>query len=781
MMMRVLYRGICLLSLVLLGACANSDGGGSASNVTTVTIGVGGVNVGVASTIPANIASFRVDALQNGATITSASATLPTTSVQLTLSNGLYSFRLVAFDATGVGVFQGVSATVALTGTAIPIAINMTGFVAVTAGKTTANPGDVIHFSATFSNAAPTATNPLVWSASAGTVTIDSTASFGASATWVAPTKPGTYTVTAKVDVAVSPKQTYNHSGDVTINVGDVTPPTIIPSSADFSLPDLAGVGISLQTPGLGAKLQAWLNGFTALDNADGFVAVTHSTLPALFTAGKTTVQFFATDAAGNKATLSTTVTVYTSSSTTFPSSTTFHAQDLQGNSIPNIALGGVAVGSQSAVAMVNAAGSSQTDASGNLVASGLNAAETYLVIAASPQDSYADGYWGGALNAVANVVSIYGAAAPLTNFANSTTTLVMAAGGHISGQVLDANGVAIPHARVDYSLAPYDNLGAHFTTFATTAGVFTIGAEPGSYQLFVPGTALNADTGVEQALTSRLSGGFYAGNNAVVSPYANQAATVTVTQGATQTVTMKLVAGGGMVAGRVYTPAGAPIRTMRVNIEPYGATGSPITYEAVTDVSGLYQLNVPPGLYQLAATNKQFNPVTRIDGSLSSGVVGGFSATAQGSVVRKVNSAQLYYVAAGGQTIVDFTLQQGGAVTGKVTGGGAFVRIFAQDVYSNDTQQIFTDGLGNYTLNMMPGTVRLVVDSYSMDQVSGQLVAFTGGVTGGYVNSAGVAQSLQTSAASFVVTANGTITQNIQLNTGTPFDAAAVVGSFIP
>jgi len=777
MVMRFLCRTLCLLLPVVLGACAGSDSGGSASSVTTVTIGVGSVVPGAAtaSTIPANIASFRVDALQNGSVVTTASATLPTTSVQLTLSNGFYSFRLVAFDAAGAGVYQGVSSTVALTGTNTSIPISMTGFVAVTAGKTTANPGDVIHFSATFSNAAPTATNPLVWSATGGAITIDATASFGSNATWIAPTKPGVYTVTAKVDVAVSPNQTYNHSGDVTINVGDVTPPTIIPSSAHFSLPEPApGVGISLQTPVLGAKLQAWINGFTALDNADGFVAVTHSTLPALFAAGDTTVQFFATDAAGNKATLSTTVTIYT------PSSTTFHAQDLQGNPIPNVVIGGLAVGSQSAVAMVSSAGATQTDANGDLVASGLNAAETYLVIATAPQDSYADGYWGGALGSVANVVSIYSAAANLS--IGSTTTLAMPAAGRVSGQVLDANGVAIPHARVDYSLAPYDDLGAHFTTFATTAGLFTIGAEPGSYQLFAPGTALNADTGVEQALTSRLSGGFYVGNNGMVSPYANQAATITVTKGATQTVTMKLVAGGGMVVGRVYTPAGTAVRTMRVNIEPYGATGSPITYEAVTDVSGLYQLNVPPGLYQLAATNKQFNPVTRIDDtSLLSGLVGGFSAASTGSVVRSVSKALLYNVAAGGQTVVDFTLQQGGTITGKVAGGGAFVRLFAQDIYSNDTQQIFADGLGKYTINMMPGTVQLVVDSYSMDPVSGQLVALTGGVTGGYVNSVGVAQSVQASAAAFVVTANGTITQNIQLNTGALFDAAAVVGSFIP
>ncbi|MDX8408888.1 MAG: carboxypeptidase-like regulatory domain-containing protein [Mariprofundales bacterium] len=767
--MRLVFQYATILLMLVLAACAGSSNGGS-SSTTTVTIGVGAITGAAgAVTIPVGVQSFRVDALQNGAVIATASATLPTTSVQLTLVNGVYRFRLIALDAAGAGLYQGVSTAQTLIGSNVSVPISMTGFVSVTPNQTTANVGDTIHFTAQFATALPTSANPLVWSATGGVVTVDTTATFGSSATWTAPTKAGVYVVTAKVDTTINAKQTNNGSGDVTISVGDVTAPTIIPASSHLSLPD---PGVALRTLLLGPKLQAWVNGSTALDDADGFVSVTHSALPSFSAVGDTTVDFYATDAAGNKSTLSTTVTLYT------PSTTTFTVQDLLGNSIPNVTVSGIALGSLSAVQMVNSAGSAITDNAGSLVASALNAAETYLVIATSPQDNYADGFWSGQIGG--NVVSIYNGADALINPVNLAKTLKMAVGGHISGQVLDAAGAPVPHARVDYSFAPYDDLGAHFTAFATTAGTFTIGMEPGSYQLYATGTAINPDTGVEQALTSRLSGGFYAGNGAVVSPYASQASTVVVVQGGTKTANMKLVSAGGMVVGRVHSPTGQPVKAMRVNIEPYGGVGNPVTYEVVTDVSGLYQLNVPSGSYRLVATNKVFDPVSRIDTSLSAGLVGGFSTTTQGSIVRDSNAAQIYNVSAGGQRIVDFTLKQGGAITGTVT-GARYVRIFAQDLSTADTQQTFTDGLGKYTLNMMPGTVRLVVDSYSMDPISGQLVPLAGGVAGGYVNASGVAQSVAASAAAIAVSANGVVTQNIQLNVGTIFDAAAVVGTFIP
>ncbi len=48
-------------------------------------------------------------------------------------------------------------------------------------------------------------------------------------------------------------------------------------------------------------------------------------------------------------------------------------------------------------------------------------------------------------------------------------------------------------------------------------------------------------------------------------------------------------------------------------------------------------------------------------------------------------------------------------------------------------------------------------------------------------MNASGVAQSAAGAAKAITLTAGGVVSQNIQLNAGTAFDAAAAAGAFIP
>ncbi len=764
---RWLRCGVFLLLLALVAACSRGESGASGSTTVTIALSSTPTAVGVLSkTPPNNITSFLVEALQGGTVVASASA-LPNTTVRMTLVNGTYTFRLTAYDAAKTPLYRG-NATAQLTGIPIPLSITLSGYIAVTADHTSVNPGDVVHFSAQFMNAAPTSANPLVWSATGGVVSVQDT--YGASATWTAPQQGGRFTVTAKVNTAVSPDQAANGSGDTVITVVDL-PPLVIPKSLRYGVAGVPGVGLSPQLSATGwAAIQSWASGTRVVDDIDGIKTLPAATLAASYPIGDTQIPWSSTDSGGNTTTVQAVLHLYA------PSTTTFKAADGAGNPLAGVRVSGVALSSYSAVPLLDKNSNSKTDAAGQLVSSIIDPAENYL-IAFATADSYADGFW-----TTGNVVSSYQNALLLTTQnQNTTITVTMKGGaGRIAGQVKDGAGAAIAYARVDIAPKPYSDRGAHLATVADSKGNFSANVPPGDYYVLATGTTIDPAVGIEHALSTKLVGDFYTTTNAAVSPYASAAGLVRVSAGTTQAVYMQLTS-GGLVAGRVTTVGGAPVVNMRVNIEPYGVNGAR-TYEAVTDLNGVYQLNVPPGEYRVAATNLLFDPTIHGERVLAGGWVGGYVTDGSGALTLTASSALIHPLALGSQRVVNLTLQRGGTIQGQVTGaGGARVRIFARDTTSGAVQRVFADTGGNYAVNMLPGTVQLVVDSYAADSFSGQLQALPGGVAGGYVDALGVAQSVAGNAKAITLSAGQTVTQNIQLNVAPFFDAAAKVGGFIP
>ena len=90
-----------------------------------------------------------------------------------------------------------------------------------------------------------------------------------------------------------------------TVTVTDQTPPVVTaPAPITVAAVDASG------TPATDPAIVAFLAGATAEDNVDGSVPAVAVSPPAVFALGETTVTFEATDAAGNTATVTSTVTV---------------------------------------------------------------------------------------------------------------------------------------------------------------------------------------------------------------------------------------------------------------------------------------------------------------------------------------------------------------------------------------------------------------------------------------------------------------------------------------
>ncbi|RMH51461.1 MAG: carboxypeptidase regulatory-like domain-containing protein, partial [Zetaproteobacteria bacterium] len=531
-----------------------------------------------------------------------------------------------------------------------------------------------------------------------------------------------------------------------------------------------AGVGISPQISATGwAAIANWASGTRVIDDLGGVTTLPAARLAASYPIGDTPFRWSATDGAGQTTTVQSTLHVYAPAT-----NVTLKVTDTAGNPLPNVRIAALARSSYAVVSLVDQNGNNRTDAAGQLLPAALDPGESYLLSFVSG-DRYADGLLAGG-----NVVSSYQGAQAVTPASNGVVTAAMEGGaGRIAGQVVDGGGAAIPYARVDVAPLPYSELGAHLVTVADSQGDFSASVPPGDYYVMAAGSTIDPAIAAEQPLASMLAGGFYTADYAPVSPYSSAAGRVTVTAGTTRAVYMQL-ATGGLIAGRVTTTAGTPAVNMRVNLEPYGVAGAH-RFTAVTDLNGVFQRNLPPGEYRIAATGVVFDPVSHSEQGIAGGWVGGYLSDGSGTLSWNTSAALIHPLAAGGQRVVTLTLTPGGTIRGQVTPAvAARVRIFARDGAGTITQRVFADAAGNYAINMPAGTVRLVVDSYAMDARTGQLTPLIG-VVGGWVDANGIAQPLQAGAQAIALSAGQTVTRNIQLNAGTPFDAAAVVGAYIP
>ncbi len=240
--MNILIKGHCswckslaILSSLLLTCAVMAGCGGSGTtaggNTSQVTISLGqGVLAGALTapgTVPAGVQSFSVVAFNSTGQIIAGpvSATLPQTSVTLTVPNGSgITFDLRAYDAAnGLGkvIYQGISTPQTLNGTSITIPIQLNLAVTITANTLQTSQGGSITFNGFVAGAPPPATSPLLWTASGGTM--GTPTANGASVVWTAPNTIAavgqTYTISAQIDPVRNPQQNPNVVGRVNVLV----------------------------------------------------------------------------------------------------------------------------------------------------------------------------------------------------------------------------------------------------------------------------------------------------------------------------------------------------------------------------------------------------------------------------------------------------------------------------------------------------------------------------------------------------------------------------------
>jgi len=166
-----------------------------------------------------------------------------------------------------------------------------------------------------------------------------------------------------------------------------------------------------------------------------------------------------------------------------------------------------------------------------------------------------------------------------------------------------------------------------------------------------------------------------------------------------------------GIITGNVTDTSGNAIVGVKVLARDYNNW---VTRAAtLTDTSGNYTLNVPPGKdYIVGATNATTNPAA--------------SAWWTSACTTACNAANQFKAdkvsVAGSAVMVDFKLPAGIAVSGKITNtigntGLAGIKVLLRD-FTNDqpASGVYTDSNGNYRINMLPGTYTLA----AVNQVSG-------------------------------------------------------------
>lgn len=251
--------------------------------------------------------------------------------------------------------------------------------------------------------------------------------------------------------------------------------------------------------------------------------------------------------------------------------------------------------------------------------------------------------------------------------FALSFSTMVSAqALGTVSGHVYAPNGTTpVANARIDL-----------YAGAITWASAFTAG--DGSYSINVPANMYQAGVTPEGYPSE------YYGNVSsaalYLSPY------ILVTAGATTANIDFVLDAPASLSGTVYAPNGTtPVANAQINIYASQYAGSP-SASMRTNLSGQYTFYVRPGTYRIGVNSNSF-PGEFYNNQDTVG-----SATA----VDVLDGQHL--------TGLNFTLDQGGFVSGKVYAPDgvtpvAGARVWVEGTQSSLTGFTFTDASGSYTL----------------------------------------------------------------------------------
>ncbi len=205
-------RLLLLIFTLFLASCGANSNTGTSTDVT-ISLGqsVASGAIGATGSIPASVQSVSVEALNASGKVIAGPiiANRPNFTVRIRVPNGNgIRFRILAFDtkdAKGKTLYETLSAPVDLKGKPVAVPVKMSLSVAVTSDKTIVFRNGFVNFNGFVSGNVPQASSPLIWAKTGGSFDIIGTN--GATATWIAPNTPNTYTIAARIDPAVNPDQ----------------------------------------------------------------------------------------------------------------------------------------------------------------------------------------------------------------------------------------------------------------------------------------------------------------------------------------------------------------------------------------------------------------------------------------------------------------------------------------------------------------------------------------------------------------------------------------------
>ncbi|OIQ00023.1 MAG: hypothetical protein AUK35_05135 [Zetaproteobacteria bacterium CG2_30_46_52] len=467
MMFRV---GLFLLTAVALSSCSDGLHNQNNSTSTEVTISFAGHlatrDLQGEGVVPSNVKSISLQAYNSGGASVFGPkiANAPDFILKYQVPNGnQMQLRILAFDGlngSGHQIYQGKK-TVNLTGAPITVPVVMSLSVAVSADTTQVVRGGSVNLSALVGGVAPTASSPIVWSASTGSLSGN---------VWTASTI-GMATITAAIDATVNPDQDASAVGTIQIQVVNQAPSLSLSSSAVTvvggvanntvvaSASDLDGDSYSFA---LGADAPTW-----ASIAADGKLSLT----PAISNQGSYTLSVTAVDQFGASSTpqlLAVTVVAV-------PMTVSGSVRDVLENPLANVLVSFVDSGGVVAGVV--------TDVYGNYTA---NVYAGNFALTAT-----ATGYIDAVL--LVNVIQ--------NNQVLSTIPMTLASTvpGSITGSVIDStNSQPIPVATVDMRAGINTTTGTIVASTTTTSGVYTFSSlTAGTY------TATVTATGFAQAVVT--------------------------------------------------------------------------------------------------------------------------------------------------------------------------------------------------------------------------------------------------------------------------------------
>jgi len=231
-MVRWLLLALLSLFFTACSDVAEQQGAATQQGLTNVTIQFGNSNqsrdLQGAGIIPNNVSSISVQAFDKSGAKTFGPfvANKPNFDITIQVTNGdSVRFEVVAFaenNAAGTRLYQG-SKTINLTGKSVVVPVVMSLVIDVSSNTAQVAAGASVVLSSTVGGVSSTAASPIIWSASAGSISGN---------TWIAPNQIGIQTLTARIDPIVNPDQDATIIASIDINVVDQTLPVIVLNGA---------------------------------------------------------------------------------------------------------------------------------------------------------------------------------------------------------------------------------------------------------------------------------------------------------------------------------------------------------------------------------------------------------------------------------------------------------------------------------------------------------------------------------------------------------------------